>query len=91
MSEEPNREPPWATKNNDIVCEDCIKTIFVNASRYDISWPARWGAEILDIAHFQSILPAKFVDIYKEKEMLMQGRHATAGSEIPTQVLGVDY
>jgi len=91
MSDGSNREPPWATKNNDIVCEDCIKKIFVNASRYDISWPARWGAEILDIAQFQSILPANFVDTYKEKEMLTQRRHATAGSDIPMQVLGVDY
>lgn len=48
-----------------------------------MSTQCSFGLDLLDIAHSQSILPANIVDIYNQKEKLMQGYHATAGSDIP--------
>jgi hypothetical protein len=82
---------PWATENNEMVCEDCIRQVFLDALRHDICWPARWGAEILEIAQFLSIMPAIVVEIYYDREKLMEGRHAIAREEIPQEIRGVDY
>lgn len=82
---------PWAAENNEMVCERCIGQILLDVLRYETSWPARWGAEVLDIMHFQSILPDFFVNAYNLKERLMQGRRALPRTYIPEQVLGVDY
>jgi hypothetical protein len=65
--------------------------VFKDAILHDVSWPARWGSEILDVVDFREALPGDDITAYKEMEKLIQGRHATVRLDIPQQVRGVDY
>lgn len=83
---------PWATREDDLVCEACVKAPFENALKHDISWPAKWGVEILDIEHFRSILPADLIAKYNGKEAKFLARRTMARDDLQsTMVQGMDY
>jgi hypothetical protein len=65
--------------------------VFKDAILHDVSWPARWGSEILDVVDFREALTIEDITAYKEMEKLIQGRHAIVRPDIPQQVRGADY
>lgn len=59
---------PWASKDGDLVCVDCIKKVFSNAYSTTHWKEARWAGEVMTINEYASHLPPKFVRWAREKE-----------------------
>jgi len=56
------------TSTGELVCSDCIKSLFEQALKFDTDFPARWGSIALNIDDFAVLWPDRqFPTIYKGK------------------------
>jgi hypothetical protein len=85
-------ERPFLTREDDLVCSNCISAIFGRALQHDAEWPARWGSEELDHHDFASVLSQGFAFQYHCKGLELVAERAVAQAEpLEGLVLGRDY